>query len=67
MEEGRKLYTSRCTECHDLEMLDTRAEDGWQRIVSGMSRRAGLDSSGQGKIVAYLAAALKYVEATGGE
>ncbi len=62
--EGRDLYVNRCTECHDLEMLDSRGFPGWERTVGGMARRAGLDGGEQGKIMAYIAAALNVV---GGE
>jgi hypothetical protein len=60
--EGRELYVNRCTECHDLEMLDSRGYSGWERTVGGMARRAGLDGGEQGKIMAYIAAALNVVE-----
>lgn len=59
--EGRELYVNRCTECHDLEMLSSRGYSGWERTVGGMARRAGLDGGEQGKIMAYIAAALNVV------
>jgi mono/diheme cytochrome c family protein len=62
LEEGRKLYTTRCTECHDLEMLDSRSAAGWQNVVSGMARRAGVDSAQQARILAYIAAASRVVQ-----
>ena len=57
MEEGRKLYTSRCTECHDLELLDSRSVAAWRDAVGSMARRAKIDGAEQSRIVAYLAAA----------
>ncbi len=65
LEEGRKLYTTRCTECHDLEMLDGRSLTGWGTIVSGMSRRANLNDAEKTRILDYIAAAQKTVEAGG--
>ena len=65
LEEGRKLYTNRCTECHDLEMLDGRSLTGWERIVSGMARRANLNDAEKSRILDYIAAAQKTVEAGG--
>jgi hypothetical protein len=59
---GRELYTTRCTECHDLEMLDSRSFGGWERIVGSMSRRAGLSAPEQARILDYLAAAVQAVE-----
>lgn len=64
--EGHKLYTNRCTECHDLELVDSRSMEGWSRTVGGMARRAGLSAAEQAKILDYIAAAQTYVEATGG-
>jgi hypothetical protein len=63
LEEGRKLYTARCTECHDLEMLENRSLSSWDRTVSGMARRAGLSGTEKNQIMEYIAAALKVVEA----
>lgn len=61
--EGRRLYTTRCSECHDLEMLDGRTLSGWERMVSGMSRRAGLNEAEKARIMDYIAAAQKFIEA----
>jgi hypothetical protein len=57
LEEGRKLYTTRCTECHDLEMVDSRSASGWQSAVAGMSRRAHINEAQKQQILDYLAAA----------
>jgi hypothetical protein len=64
LEEGRRLYTNRCAECHDLEMLDSRSLGGWDKMVSGMARRANLSGAEKARVMDYLAAALKVVEAT---
>lgn len=57
LEEGRRLYMTRCTQCHDLEMLDSRSAGAWKTEVSGMARRAKIDEAQQNVIVQYLAAA----------
>ena len=57
LEEGRQLYTTRCTQCHDLEMLDSRSASSWKSEVSSMARRAKINDTQQGIIVEYLAAA----------
>jgi len=59
--EGHRLYTARCTECHDLELLESRHLEGWERTVGGMARRAGLSSAEQARILEYLAAARTFV------
>ena len=63
--DGRKLYTNRCTECHDLEMLDGRSLSAWERMVSSMGRRAGLSDAEKAHIMDYIPAAQKVVEAGG--
>lgn len=57
LEEGRRLYTTRCAQCHDLEMLDKRSVTAWKSEVAGMARRAKIDDKQQDVIVQYLAAA----------
>lgn len=63
LEEGHKLYTTRCAECHDLDLLDSKSIAGWQRAVAGMARRANIDDTQQAKILDYLAAAQNTLEA----
>jgi hypothetical protein len=46
-------------------MLDGRSLGGWERMVSGMSRRANLSSEEKAKIMDYIAAALVVVERGG--
>ncbi len=65
--EGHSLYTNRCTECHDLELLDSRTVSSWQKAVAGMARRAGVNSDQQQRIIDYIAAAQKVVEKSPGE
>ena len=65
LEEGRKLYTVRCTECHDLEMLDGRTLTSLSGMVGSMSRRAGLSDAEKARILDYIAAAKTVVDAGG--
>ena len=65
--EGRQLYTTRCAECHDLEMLDSRSMDGWSKAVASMSRRANLKDSEQARILEYLGVAVAAVAAGVGQ
>jgi hypothetical protein len=62
LSEGHSLYTNRCTECHDLELIDSRSMSSWEKMVGSMSRRAGLDDAQQARILAYITAAQKVVE-----
>jgi hypothetical protein len=54
LKAGHKLYTSRCTECHELELLDSRSIGGWRTAVSSMAGRAHLNDADQGRILEYL-------------
>jgi len=65
--EGHSLYTNRCTECHELELLDSRTVTSWQKAVSGMAKRAGVNADQQQRIIDYIAAAQKVVEKSPGE
>jgi predicted DNA-binding protein len=57
LEEGRRLYTVRCTQCHDLELLDSRSLSGWEKAVTGMAGRARLDDKQKARILDYIAVA----------
>jgi hypothetical protein len=62
LEEGRKLYTTRCAECHELELLDSRTIAAWREAVASMARRAKIDGTQQARIIAYLTAAQRTLE-----
>jgi cytochrome c1 len=63
LEEGRSLYVNRCTECHELELLDSRTVSAWRDAVAGMARRANLDGGQQARIVEYLTVAQRGMSA----
>lgn len=54
---GRKLFVSRCLECHSLPSATQHSRDEWPHLVNRMSGRANLSASEQAAIVAYLRAA----------
>jgi mono/diheme cytochrome c family protein len=54
---GRKLFVSRCLECHTLPSVAEHPRDEWPHLVNRMSSRANLSASEQAAIVAYLRAA----------
>ena len=60
--EGHRLYTTRCSQCHDLELLDSRSAGGWKDEVASMAGRAKIDSTQQATIVQYITAALAVVK-----
>lgn len=63
LEEGRTLYVNRCTECHELELLDSRTMSAWRDSVASMSRRANLDGAQQARIIEYLTVAQRGMDA----
>jgi hypothetical protein len=63
LEEGRTLYVNRCTECHELELLDSRTISAWRDAVGSMSRRANLDGAQQARIIEYLSVAQRGMDA----
>jgi len=54
---GRKLFVSRCLECHTLPSATQHSRDEWPHLVNRMSGRANLSTSEQAALVAYLRAA----------
>ena len=57
LKEGRRLFVSRCIECHTLPPFwHYRAKD-WPGIVDSMAHRANLKRNERDAIVAYVLAA----------
>ena len=54
---GRKLFISRCLECHTLPPVTKHSPDQWPHLVTRMSGRANLNTSERDAITAYLRAA----------
>jgi cytochrome c1 len=57
LQNGRRLFVSRCLECHTLPQVTKYNREQWPHLVSRMSGRANLSASEQNAIVAYLRAA----------
>jgi len=57
LEDGHRLYTTRCTECHELELLDSKSMPNWRTAVAGMARRANLTPAEEARILDYLSVA----------
>jgi cytochrome c1 len=57
LQNGRRLFTSRCLECHNLPPVAKYSRNEWPHLVSRMSGRANLSAPEQAAIVAYLRAA----------
>lgn len=57
LEKGRKLFTTRCIECHVLPSINRYPRAAWPRLVAKMSGRADLTPADGAAIVAYILAA----------
>ena len=57
LQNGRRLFVSRCLECHTLPRVTKYNREQWPHLVSRMSGRANLSAGEQAAIVAYLRAA----------
>ena len=57
LNSGRRLFVSRCIECHVLPAIKEHAADAWPGLVSKMSARADLTPSERGALLSYILAA----------
>jgi cytochrome c1 len=57
LQNGRRLFVSRCLECHTLPPVAKYSRNEWPHLVNRMSGRANLSAGEQAAIVAYLRAA----------
>ena len=54
--EGRRLFASRCIECHTLPVAWNYTDQEWPRIVQSMAHRASLKEGEEETILAYIRA-----------
>ncbi|MDB6153639.1 MAG: hypothetical protein JWL90_2092 [Chthoniobacteraceae bacterium] len=57
LEQGRVIFTTRCTACHNAEPVGSRSVAEWSRVVDEMSLRTHLTVTQQQTLMAYLSAA----------
>ncbi len=56
LREGRRLFASRCIECHTLPVAWNYTDAEWPRIVQSMAHRASLKDGEEEIILAYIRA-----------
>ena len=56
LREGRRLFVSRCIECHTLPVAWHYTDSEWPRIVKAMAGRSSLKDGEQESILAYIRA-----------
>jgi mono/diheme cytochrome c family protein len=59
LQQGRKLFVSRCLECHTLPPVSSRSAMKWPGVVDRMAARSSLKSAERDALVDYLQAAAK--------
>ena len=59
LEHGRKLFVSRCIECHTLPPVSSRSAVKWPSAVDRMAARASLKPAERDAMVDYLQAVAK--------
>ena len=57
LEHGRRLFASRCIECHVLPAVNAHHQSEWPCLVDWMAKRASLKPEERDAMVAYLVAA----------
>jgi hypothetical protein len=57
LQNGRRLFVSRCLECHTLPPVTRYTREQWPHLVSRMAARANLSAADQKAITFYLRAA----------
>jgi hypothetical protein len=56
LREGRRLFVSRCIQCHTLPVVWYYAKSDWPGIVHSMADRASLKPAEEKALVAYIRA-----------
>ena len=59
LDHGRRVFASRCIECHVLPPISNYTADRWPRIVNWMGPRASLKPEEREEVIAYILAAHK--------
>jgi hypothetical protein len=54
---ARRVFSSRCIECHTLPAINSQSIEAWPHILNTMSVRAGLTAAEHDALLAYIVAA----------
>ena len=64
LDHGRRIFASRCIECHVLPRIAKYPTDRWPKIVNWMGPRAGLKPDQREAMLAYILAVRKDLSPT---
>jgi mono/diheme cytochrome c family protein len=59
VEAGHAIYTTKCTKCHALKVVDNYTADRWVGILKSMIPKAKLDDTEAAQVTAYVNANAK--------
>ena len=54
LNQGKELYSTRCTECHDAKVIDNFTKEQWNVILPKMSKKAKLSGEDNALVHAYV-------------
>ena len=57
LQHGRRLFASRCIECHTLPVVNAHEKTEWPCLVDWMAKRASLKREERDAVLAYILAA----------
>jgi len=57
LRDGRRLFVSRCIECHTLPAVTSHTASEWPRLIDEMAGRANLKPTERNAVLAYILAA----------
>lgn len=57
LRDGRRLFVSRCIECHTLPAVTSHTASEWPRLIDEMAGRANLKPAERNVLLAYILAA----------
>ena len=57
LERGRRVFLTRCTECHTVQPIGKYSVERWQHIANWMAPYANLSESDRAALIAYLGSA----------
>lgn len=52
--QGKELFNTRCTKCHDAKVIDNYSREAWDKILPKMSGKAKLSAEENALVHAYI-------------
>jgi len=62
LQQGRAVYLSDCTRCHEAMMPEDVSRSDWHVVVPGMAWNAGITAEEEADVLAYILASKRMAE-----